>query len=55
MAAKPLVSDTIDEWTEETWKHVGDQEGAEEDVGAAGRQTYGQKVEERRDVGQHAD
>ncbi len=34
VAAELLVSDTVDERTEQTWKHIGKQEGGEEDLGA---------------------
>lgn len=33
VAAELLVSGTIDEWTEQTWKQVGEQKGGEWDYG----------------------
>lgn len=34
VAAERLVSDAVDEWTEQTRKHIGKQKDAEEDLGA---------------------
>lgn len=55
VAAELLVSDAVDERAEQTRKHVGKQEAAEEDLGAFLRPTGDKdEVEEGRDEGQHA-
>lgn len=56
MAPELLVSDTVDEWTEQTRKHVGEQEGGEEDLGAVWRPGGDEDDrDEGREEGQHAD
>lgn len=56
VAAELLVSDAVDERTEQTWKHPGNQEAAEEDLGTVlGRHGDQNDVDEGRDVRQHAD
>lgn len=56
VAAELLVSDAVDERTEQTWKHVGEQEGGVVDVGPfLGPNGDQEEVEEGGDEGQRAD
>lgn len=50
------VPDSVDKWTEQTWKNVGEHKGNEEDVGPASGPHCDQcKGDYGRQIGQHAD
>lgn len=56
MFAERLVSDAVDERAEQTWQHVGEEEGGEEDLDPAlGPGAEQDEVDEGAYVGQHAD